>query len=69
MRSIDLTAVAWRKSSHSNSDGGECVEVCDDFAGIVPVRDSKRPHGPVVVLPTDGWSAFVSALRDGQLTA
>ncbi|WP_373562682.1 DUF397 domain-containing protein [Streptomyces sp. sk226] len=23
----------WRKSSYSNSDGGDCVEVADGFAG------------------------------------
>ncbi|MFC9426227.1 DUF397 domain-containing protein [Streptomyces sp. NPDC056987] len=26
MRSNDLSAVRWRKSSYSNQDGGECVE-------------------------------------------
>ncbi|MEU5161311.1 DUF397 domain-containing protein [Streptomyces sp. NPDC020875] len=28
---IDVTALTWRKSSHSNPDGGECVEVSDDL--------------------------------------
>ncbi|MGW8457079.1 DUF397 domain-containing protein, partial [Streptomyces niveus] len=41
MRSLDLSATRWRKSSYSNSDGGACVEVSDDFAAVVPVRDSK----------------------------
>ncbi|MEU3597377.1 DUF397 domain-containing protein [Streptomyces sp. NPDC006798] len=27
----DLSAVTWRKSSHSNSDGGACLEVSDDL--------------------------------------
>ncbi|MGH3326119.1 MAG: DUF397 domain-containing protein, partial [Streptomyces sp.] len=40
MRSIDLTAAIWRKSSYSNQDGGACVEVSDNFAAVVPVRDS-----------------------------
>ncbi|WP_275462587.1 DUF397 domain-containing protein [Streptomyces noursei] len=69
MRSPDLTAATWRKSSYSNQDGGACVEVCDDFAAIVPVRDSKDPHGPVLVFPGGSWSAFVSAIRGGQLLA
>ncbi|MEV6698780.1 DUF397 domain-containing protein [Streptomyces sp. NPDC051453] len=69
MRGIDLSAVSWRKSSYSNSDGGECVEVSDDFAVIVPVRDSKVSHGPVLVFPADGWSFFVSAVKGGQLSA
>ncbi|WP_149826413.1 DUF397 domain-containing protein [Streptomyces tailanensis] len=67
MRSIDLSVVTWRKSSYSNSDGGACVEVSDDFAAIIPVRDSKVPHGPVLVFPTTGWASFVSAVRGGQL--
>lgn len=69
MRSLDLSAVTWRKSSYSNSDGGACVEVSDDFAAIVPVRDSKNPHGPVLAFPVDGWASFVSAVRDSRLSA
>ncbi|MER6553253.1 DUF397 domain-containing protein [Streptomyces sp. NPDC053741] len=69
MRSLDLNAVTWRKSSYSNSDGGECVEVSDDFAAVVPVRDSKSPHGPALVFAADGWSSFVSAVKDGAVGA
>ncbi|MFF0482208.1 DUF397 domain-containing protein [Streptomyces sp. NPDC004435] len=67
MRPIDLSDATWRKSSHSNSDGGQCVEISDDFAAVVPVRDSKNPHGPVLVFPAGGWSAFVTAVKDYQL--
>ncbi|GAB3963601.1 DUF397 domain-containing protein [Streptomyces sparsus] len=67
MRPIDLSAVTWRKSSYSNQDGGECVEVCDDFAAVVPVRDSKVPHGPALVFPVAGWAAFVAAAGAGQM--
>ncbi|WP_405564411.1 DUF397 domain-containing protein [Streptomyces sp. NBC_01180] len=69
MRSLDLTAVTWRKSSYSNQDGGQCLEVADGFAAAVPVRDSKNPDGPVVTFAAHGWAAFVSALRDGELRA
>ncbi|GGW51566.1 DUF397 domain-containing protein [Streptomyces xantholiticus] len=68
MRPFDLTAATWRKSSYSNPDGGACVEVSDDFAAVVPVRDSKVPHGPVLVFRAGGWSSFVSAIRDSQLS-
>ncbi|MHB9858470.1 DUF397 domain-containing protein [Streptomyces sp. YIM S03343] len=68
MRTIDLSAVAWRRSSYSNSDGGQCVEISDDFAAVVvPVRDSKAPRGPVLVFPADGWSSFVAAVKSGRL--
>ncbi|MFJ4340937.1 DUF397 domain-containing protein [Streptomyces sp. NPDC088915] len=68
MRRIDLSAASWRKSSYSNSDGGECVEVSDDFAPlVVPVRDSKTPYGPALVFPAGGWSSFVEAVKGGRL--
>ncbi|MCK1797469.1 DUF397 domain-containing protein [Streptomyces sp. XM4193] len=63
MRRVDLKAVSWRKSSYSNSDGGECVEVSDDFAAVVPVRDSKVSDGPVLVFPASGWACFVTSLK------
>ncbi|MGR6972819.1 DUF397 domain-containing protein [Streptomyces cynarae] len=41
----DLPSFHWRKSSYSNAEGGECVEVADGLLGVVPVRDSKNPAG------------------------
>ncbi|MFC8898952.1 DUF397 domain-containing protein [Streptomyces cinereoruber] len=67
MRPIDLSDVAWRKSSYSNPDGGACIEISDDFAPLVPVRDSKSPHGPALVFPATGWSSFITAVKDGRL--
>lgn len=43
----------WVTSSYSNN-GGQCVEVAANLAvsrGVVPVRDSKNPAGPVVAVP------------------
>jgi len=31
VRSIDLSNLSWRKSSYSNQDGGQCLEVSDDL--------------------------------------
>ncbi|WP_414507219.1 DUF397 domain-containing protein [Streptomyces sp. NEAU-L66] len=67
MRSIDLSNITWRKSSYSNSDGGECIEVSDDLPGLTPVRDSKNPHGPALTFEASAWSSFVNAVKDGQL--
>lgn len=64
---IDLSTAVWRKSSYTNGDGGDCVEVVDDLPGIVPVRDSKDPHGPAIVFPATAWSAFVTAVKDTGL--
>ncbi|MFZ4271551.1 DUF397 domain-containing protein [Streptomyces arboris] len=62
-RRADLTSASWRKSSYSNSDGGDCVEVSDDLAGLVPVRDSKQPEGPAVIFGTSAWTTFISDVR------
>lgn len=59
----------WRKSSHSSPEKDSCVEVIDDYPAGVPVRDSKAPNGPALVFPTVGWSAFITAVKDGGLRA
>nr|WP_203631483.1 DUF397 domain-containing protein [Streptomyces halstedii] len=64
-----MTAVTWRASSYSNQDGGQCVEVCEDFDAVVPVRDSKVPDGPALVVEAGGWSSFVRAVKSGTLRA
>lgn len=56
-------AALWRKSSYSNGDGGECVEVADGIPNLVPVRDSKVPHGPTLLLPATAWTPFVTSLK------
>ncbi|MFF3030594.1 DUF397 domain-containing protein [Streptomyces rubiginosohelvolus] len=58
----DLTAAAWRSSSYSNQEGGDCVQVADGFPGVVPVRDSKNPTGPALVVPAAAWSAFIAGV-------
>ncbi|WP_240958255.1 DUF397 domain-containing protein [Streptomyces barkulensis] len=60
---LDLSTAAWRKSSHSGPDNGDCVEVADGFSGAVPVRDSKNPGGPALVFPERAWSAFMAEMK------
>lgn len=60
MRQYDLNNARWFKSSYSNGDGGNCIEVSRDFPGVVPVRDSKLTDGPVLIVPAAAWSAFVA---------
>ncbi|MEU6681585.1 DUF397 domain-containing protein [Streptomyces sp. NPDC046832] len=56
-------AARWRKSTYSNGDGGDCLEVCDAHAAVVPVRDSKAPHGPVLTITAPAWMSFVTSLK------
>ncbi|MGC4947933.1 DUF397 domain-containing protein [Streptomyces sp. DT224] len=53
----------WRKSSYSNSSGGDCLEVADGHPGLVPVRDSKRPDGPALVVNATAWAPFIEAVK------
>lgn len=55
----------WRKSSYSGPEAGSCLEVLDGHPAGVPVRDSKNPHGPAVIVPASAWSTFVTAVRSG----
>ncbi|ANZ17275.1 DUF397 domain-containing protein [Streptomyces noursei] len=57
----------WRKSSYSDGEGAECMEVVDGYPHGIPVRDSKAPRGPVIVVPAGAWSAFVDAVKGGAL--
>ncbi|MFJ9415451.1 DUF397 domain-containing protein [Streptomyces sp. NPDC101227] len=62
-----LAAANWRKSSHSNQDGGACIEIADNVPAIVPVRDSKSPHGPALIFEASSWSSFVTAVKGAEL--
>ena len=51
----------WRKSTRSNNQG-ECVEVATNLPGVVAVRDSKDPTGPVLTFSSRAWCAFLADL-------
>ncbi|MFE1558386.1 DUF397 domain-containing protein [Streptomyces sp. NPDC058734] len=52
----------WFKSSYSNN-GGDCVEVAANIPGVVPVRDSKTPGGPVLNFRAEAFAAFVAGIK------
>jgi hypothetical protein len=56
-------AALWRKSSYSNESGGNCVEVAANLPGLVPVRDSKAPNRPALILTAPAWTPFITALK------
>ncbi|MEU8737799.1 DUF397 domain-containing protein [Streptomyces halstedii] len=65
----DVSAGAgWRKSSYSGNEGGSCLEVLDGHPTAVPVRDSKVPSGPTLLVPAASWTSFVSALKADLLS-
>ena len=62
VQDIDLSGAIWRKSSRSNN-GGNCVEVARNLTGIVAVRDSKDPEGPVLIFTSADWEAFTARVQ------
>ncbi|MFD5856266.1 DUF397 domain-containing protein [Streptomyces chartreusis] len=45
MREYDLSNASWRKSSYSDGNGGDCVEVAYDFPGAARWRKSSYSNG------------------------
>lgn len=59
----EMPTVPWRKSSHSDHSGGECIEVAD-FATVIGVRDSKDPDGPQLAFSTKAWRTFTRRVKN-----
>ncbi|MFJ2112263.1 MULTISPECIES: DUF397 domain-containing protein [unclassified Streptomyces] len=59
----NLAHAEWAKSSYSGTGGVNCIEWAPTYTaahGVVPVRDSKTPHGPVLTLAPTAWTDFVA---------
>ena len=55
-------AIAWRKSSYSGNNGGNCVEV-GAAAPLIAVRDSKDPDGARLTFGHEAWEAFAVRVK------
>lgn len=65
---MDLSGAKWHKSLLSGDDGGQCVQVAANLPGlpgVVVMRDSKNPGGPVLVITRAAWTCFLGAIRNG----
>jgi hypothetical protein len=65
---VDLTGAAWRTSSYSSANGGQCVQVANNLPATIAVRDSTDPHGPVLALTPAAWRAFTAQIKQGRLS-
>ncbi len=69
---MDLSNAAWRKSSYSGGNGGQCVEVAavtgrqSEPGGLCAVRDSKNPAGPVLAFSPGQWRLFTTEVKAGR---
>jgi hypothetical protein len=50
----------WRKSTYSDGNGGQCVEVASD--DVVLVRDTRDRQGVTLSVTADAWQRFTASL-------
>ena len=63
---MDVSSAIWRKSSRSSGGGnGDCVEFAV-IGGMVVLRDSKHPNGPVLIFTQGEWRAFIESAKAGE---
>jgi Domain of unknown function (DUF397) len=52
----------WRKSSFSDSTGGQCVETANG-SSTVSVRDTTDRAGFILEVPAHAWVTFTAGLK------
>jgi Domain of unknown function (DUF397) len=60
----ETPTVAWRKSNYTQANG-QCVELAA-LAGQIAVRDSKDPHGPMLLFRPASFAAFLNKTKAGK---
>ena len=69
---MDLSGAAWRTSTYSGGNGGQCVQVAAITGSqhgtdrICAVRDSKNPGGPALSFGRDQWQRFTAEVKAGK---
>jgi hypothetical protein len=59
---MDKVDAAWRKSSYSGANGGNCVEIAD-APGTVLIRDSRDKDGARLAFSAEAWRAFAVKVK------
>lgn len=62
MPAVLLDGMRWRKSSHSGAVGN-CVELACLPDGRVGSRNSRDPHGPVLVYSRAAFAGLIAGLE------
>jgi Domain of unknown function (DUF397) len=52
----------WRKSTYSDTNGGQCVETAT-ASDVILVRDTTDRDGVTLSVPAETWRAFTDSLR------
>jgi hypothetical protein len=53
---------AWRTSSYSDGNGGQCVEVAAD--GGIMVRDTTNREDGTLAFTSEAWATFTRSLKE-----
>ncbi|MEO3974111.1 DUF397 domain-containing protein [Streptomyces sp. CAU 1734] len=64
------TSAVWVKSTYSGNGGSSCLEWAPAHAQahhVVPVRDSKQPEAPALMLSPGSWAGLVAYARGTEL--
>jgi hypothetical protein len=51
----------WRKSTHSDANGGDCIEVAS--TNVIMVRDTMDRGGAVLIVTAEEWQRFTASLK------
>lgn len=65
MNREEIDRLHWFKSTRSNGSGA-CVEIAHARPGVIAVRDSKDPYGPVIQVGGSTFASFANAARGGE---
>jgi Domain of unknown function (DUF397) len=60
-----LAGLRWRKSTHSGSNGGGCIETASHDSRVI-VRDTQDRTGPVLRFDVAAWRQFTGRVKDPQ---
>jgi hypothetical protein len=62
----DPAILRWFKSSYSDSEGANCIEIAAE-PGMIHVRDSKDRQGPSLAFGAGAWGEFVGFAAEREV--
>lgn len=65
----DVGNLKWFKSTRSEPQTNDCVELAGGEGGAVHVRDSKDPAGAVLSFTQSEFRAFLGGAKAGEFDA
>jgi len=58
-----VASLRWRKSTHSGSNGGGCLETASHHNHVI-VRDTQDRSGPMLRFDTAAWRRFTDQVKN-----